>query len=128
MTAFEVVFGGDHQHRVGSWGFGEGWAGLQDRETEHDPLGIITTLGPGEQVSEDHPSVVAAAQKIKEAGGEVPNLGAADRLGVLEIDGPFSVEDYESFDPVIGIISLTNDESLAFLVVVIRPAPSQEVS
>ena len=82
-----------------SYGWGAGWSTWSSCEIATEIMlsyaPLVKAIEADEEVGEAHPSVVSMLAAIGAAGGESPYLGGLEGLVVVEVEGPFCVEEYD---------------------------------
>ncbi len=94
--------------------FGAGWStghcSATTREIMRSHAPTIAAVEAGDEITEESSCIVAMIEEISAAGGDAPYLGALRgerKLKVVEVEGPFSIEEYDGCESIRTMNSLS---------------------
>jgi len=61
---------------------------------------LVEAIEREDDIDESHPAIHNMIQVIKEAGGDSPYLGGLRGLYIVEVTGPFSIEEYDGAESI----------------------------
>jgi|APSaa5957512535_1039671.scaffolds.fasta_scaffold251755_1 hypothetical protein len=85
--------------------FGSGWStnhpSARGRRIMRTHEATIAAVEAGDEITEESSCIIAMIEEIRAAGDDIPYLGALrDKLKVIEVEGPYSVEEYDGCESI----------------------------